>query len=110
MVRQRRLCCSQQGGDPLQSFMVDKDNGMFVSSVEVFFATKSSTIPVRAEIRNMINGYPGQEVLPFSVKYLNPDEVNVSTDGTVGTKFVFPSPVYLHEDTEYCVILVFRFI
>ena len=84
--------------------MVDKDNGMFVSSVEVFFATKSSTIPVRAEIRNMINGYPGQEVLPFSVKYLNPDEVNVSTDGTVGTKFVFPSPVYLHEDTEYCVI------
>ena len=93
------------GGDPLaQSFMVDKDNGMFVSSVEVFFATKSSTIPVRAEIRNMINGYPGQEVLPFSVKYLNPSEVNTSTDGTVGTKFVFPSPVYLHEDTEYCCI------
>lgn len=94
------------GGDPLaQSFMVDEDNGVFVSSVEVFFATKSSTIPVRAEIRNMINGYPGQEVLPFSVKYLNPDEVNISTDGTAGTKFVFPSPVYLHEDTEYCVIL-----
>ena len=23
----------------------------------------------------------------------------------MGTKFVFPSPVYLHEDTEYCVIL-----
>ena len=22
----------------------------------------------------------------------------------MGTKFVFPSPVYLHEDTEYCVI------
>ncbi len=94
------------GGDPLaQSFMVDEDNGVFVSSVEVFFATKSSTIPVRAEIRNMINGYPGQEVLPFSVKYLNPSEVNISTDGTAGTTFTFPSPVYLHEDTEYCVIL-----
>jgi hypothetical protein len=95
-----------KGTDPLaQSFMIDEDNGVFVSSVEVFFATKSSTIPVRAEIRNMINGYPGQEVLPFSVKYLNPSEVNISTDGTAGTTFTFPSPVYLHEDTEYCVIL-----
>ena len=105
-VNIRARQANMQTGDPLaQSFMVDKDNGMFVSSVEVFFATKSSTIPVRCEIRNMINGYPGTEVLPFSVKYLNPSEINTSTDGTTGTTFTFPSPVYLQEDTEYCLVL-----
>jgi len=93
------------GGDPLaQSFMVDIENGAFFSSVEIFFATKSSTVPVRCEIRNMINGYPGTDVVPFSTKYLNPSEITTSTDGSVATKFVFPSPVYLHEGTEYCVI------
>ena len=93
------------GGDPLaQSFMVDFENGAFFSSVEIYFATKSSTIPVRCEIRNMVNGYPGTDVVPFSTKYLNPSEITTSTDGSVATKFVFPSPVYLHEGTEYCVI------
>ena len=76
--------------------MVDKDNGMF-TSVEVFFATKSSTIPVRAEIRNMIN-FKGQEVFHSQ---LNIYIVNTSTDGT---DYLF-CVVYLHEDTEYCVIL-----
>ena len=52
--------------------------------VEVFFATKSSTIPVRAEIRNMINANYAEEFLPFSVKYLNPDDANVSTDLQTG--------------------------
>ena len=91
--------------DPLaQSFMIDIENGAFFSSVEIFFATKSSTVPVRCEIRNMVNGYPGTDVVPFSTKYLNPSEITTSTDGSVATKFVFPSPVYLHEGTEYCVI------
>ena len=105
-VNVRARPANMQNGDPLaQSFMVDKDNGMFVSSVEVFFATKSSTIPVRCEIRNMVGGYPGTEVLPFSVKYLNPSEINTSTDASTGTTFTFPSPVYLQEDTEYCLVL-----
>mgnify|MGYP003325524423 CR=1 FL=1 len=33
--------------DPVcQSFMVDQTNGIFVSSIEVFFATKASALPV----------------------------------------------------------------
>ena len=60
------------GNDPLaQSFIVDEEDGLFVTSLDVFFATKSSTIPVRCEIRNMVNGYPGQKIVPFSQKYLN---------------------------------------
>ena len=94
------------GGDPLaQSFVIDQPDGVFITSLDVYFASKSSTIPVRAEIRNMINGYPGATILPFAQKYLNPSSVNTSTDATTATTFTFDSPVYLQEGTEYCFVL-----
>ena len=103
----------QQGGnegdpqpDPLaQSFMIDSADGCFITSVDAYFATKSTTIPVKAELRNMVNGYPGNQVLPFGRKWLNPVDVNTSTDGTTATTFTFTSPVYLKEETEYCLVL-----
>ena len=93
-------------GDPLaQSFIIDDTDGVYITSLDAFFATKSATIPVRAEIRNMVNGYPGQKVIPFSQKYLNPGSVNTSTDGSTATTFTFNSPVYLQEGIEYCIVL-----
>ena len=93
-------------GDPLaQSFMVDVEDGIFITSLDAFFATKSSTLPVKAEIRNMVNGYPGPKVLPFAQKWLNASQVNTSADGSVATTFTFDSPVYLQEGIEYCIVL-----
>src|SRR6056300_1189098 len=92
--------------DPLaQSFLVEDEDGVFITSIDAFFATKSSTIPVKAEIRNMVNGYPGNKVLPFAIKWLNPSDVNTSTDGSTATTFTFDSPVYLKEKTEYALVL-----
>ena len=53
----------------------------------------------------MANGYPTNDVLPFAQKYLNPSSVNTSTDASTATTFTFPSPVYLQEGTEYCLVL-----
>ena len=92
--------------DPLaQSFVIEEDDGVFITSIDAYFATKSTTIPVKAEIRNMVNGYPGNQVVPFSVKWLNPSDINISTDGSTATKFTFDSPVYLKEKTEYALVL-----
>jgi hypothetical protein len=94
------------GGDPLaQSFIIDQEDGVFITSVNAYFATKSSTIPVRAEIRTMDNGYPSTKILPFAQKYLNPSSVNTSTDGSTATTFTFDSPVYLQEGREYVIVL-----
>ena len=93
--------------DRFYPIMVDEEGGIFATSVDAFFATKSSTIPVRAEIRTMVNGYPSQELLPFSQKYLNPGSVNTSTDGATATTFTFDSPVFLQEGLEYCLILYY---
>ena len=38
-------------GDPLaQSFIVDEEDGIFITSLDAFFATKSSTIPVKQKL------------------------------------------------------------
>jgi len=102
----RQLGGGGDNPDPLaQSFLIDDPEGIFVTSVDCFFATKSSTIPVKVQIRTMVNGYPSEELLPFAEKYLNPSSVNTSTDGTSATTFTFDSPVYLKEGTEYCLVL-----
>ena len=45
-------------GDPLaESFLIEADGGMFLTSIDLFFKTKSATLPVSVEIRNMVNGY-----------------------------------------------------
>ena len=82
--------------DPLaESFYVRESTGIFLTSVEVFFETKDEELPVTLQIRPMIAGSPSNVVVPFSEVTLIPDEVNLSLDGTVPTKFRFSSPVYL---------------
>jgi hypothetical protein len=94
------------GNDPLaQSFLVDEEDGIFITSIDAYFATKSENIPVKAEIRNMVNGYPGPKILPFGLKWINPNQVNTSADATVATTFTFDSPVYVQEGLEYCIVL-----
>lgn len=103
--------------DPLaQTFLIDQKGGCFLSKIDVFFATKDDKIPVMLELREVVNGYPGKRVLPFSRVTLKPEQVNISAntvaiDGVTVNKydtpttFTFPSPVYVEENTEYAVVL-----
>ena len=92
--------------DPLaQSFLVDRKGGVFLSSIDLFFKTKDKSMPVSVQIRNMVNGYPGQIVVPFSTKTLEPEDVNISEDGSTSTTFTFESPVFLDTGNEYCFVV-----
>ena len=93
--------------DPLaQTFLIDDVGGVFLTSLDIYFASKDDNIPVTLQIREVVNGYPGKTILPFSEKTLNPNQVSTSTDGTTATTFTFDSPVYLQENTEYCFVLL----
>jgi preprotein translocase subunit YajC len=93
-------------GDPLaQSFLVDAQGGMDMTSIDLFFATKDTFMPCSVQIRNMVNGYPGQIVLPFSDVTKNPEDINISADGSVKTTFTFESMVHLEQDMEYCFVV-----
>jgi hypothetical protein len=93
--------------DPLaQSFLVDKEGGIFTSSVEVYFGAKDISLPVTVQLRHMENGFPTQKILPFGEKTLAPASVNISADASSATKFSFDSPVYLESGREYCVVVM----
>ena len=94
--------------DPIaQSFFVGDASGVFITRCDVFFQTVDDTdIPVTIQIRPMQQGYPTEIVLPFSEVTLNPDEIQISDDGSIATPMRFKSPVYLEGGREYCVVLV----
>lgn len=102
--------CPTGYGDPLaQTFLVDSTeypNGIYLSSLDVFFKTKASNLPVYVQIRPTVNGYPSSSVvLPFSEVFKNPDQVNLSDDGQIATNFQFASPVYLQAG-EYAIVVL----
>lgn len=100
--------------DPLcQTFIVDKKGypeGIFVSSISLYFDTKDSNLPVTIQLRPTINGYPSPSVsFPFSTVTLMPSQVSTGYVGNsttpVATEFRFTSPVYL-EPGEYAIAIL----
>lgn len=104
--------------DPLgQSFLVDpraNPQGFHLSSVDVYFKSKSAIVPVTMEIRRTVNGYPESvRTIPFSECILNPEEVNIQGGGTSSTNdaiqpattFRFANPIHLTPG-EYAIVLV----
>ena len=93
--------------DPIcQSFLVDQTDGIFVTSVDLYFASKSSTLPATVQIRTMVNGYPTTEVLPFAEVAVASSDITTSTDASEKTTFTFPSPVFLANNTEYSICAI----
>jgi hypothetical protein len=116
--------------DPLaESFLISQTGGVYVTKIDVFFATADPNVPITMQIRAMDNGAPSQTVAPFSTKTLYPNNpilsaldangnmpavippysntvINVSDDASVATSFYFDCPVYLSDSTEYCFVLI----
>ena len=117
----------QEYRDPLaQTFLVgsarglnsfnDDENGAFITSVDLFFATvDSGNAPITVEIRTTEMGIPTLTVIGDPVT-LRPTDIvsgttttlreNVSTDGSVATNVKFPYPVFLPPGLEYAIVLM----
>ena len=93
--------------DPLaQSFYVEPDSGIFVTSIDLFFSTKDNNLPVTVQLRPMKLNTPSSEVYPFSEVVLEPGQINVSDDASIPTKVTFSSPVYLTGGTYHAICLL----
>lgn len=94
--------------DPLaQTILIEKEGGIFVTSLDLFFKTKAVKSPagVEVSIRTTQNGTPTQTVVPGTEVTLLPNQVNVSANASAGTNFPFDYPVYLQQDTEYAIVI-----
>ena len=103
--------------DPIaQSFQIQNSNGGFVTGIDVYFESKSTTVPIRLEVRPVENGVPSQEtIIEGSIVVLDPADV-VATDlnsnttmtdvRNAPTAFNFDAPLYLEGNTEYAFVLI----
>ena len=98
-----------------QTFHVDPNafpKGLFLRNVTLNFYSKDTKLPVKIQIRPVVNGFPSaSKVIPFSEVVKNPDKVQASTTAnaaiantTTRTTFTFDSPVYLTPD-EYALVI-----
>jgi hypothetical protein len=89
--------------DPIaQSFLVEYDN-TYVSAVGLYFKSKHSTLGITVELRDMVNGNPGNHV--FATKKLASGSVNVSDTGTAETVFTFENVLAYKKDEWYCYVI-----
>ena len=111
-----------RGRDPLaQTFFIKKgmgagSNSVYVSEVDVYFKRKPDQAAVggnptavlngvTVQIREVVNGYPTNQILPFSAVHKLPADVNVSEDASAATTFAFEAPVRLDVEKEYAIVV-----
>ena len=102
-------------GDPLaQSFVVD-ETGMFLSSLDLYFATKDNNIPITVQIRDVELGTPTNQVVqtyaevtldPTALDTDGTSVIKTSDDASLPTRFTFPSPIYLEAGREYALVIL----
>lgn len=93
--------------DPLaQSFYVEPESGIYVTSVDLFFYSKDDILPITIQLRPMQLGIPTQEVYPFSEVVLDPSDVQTSDSSAVPTRVTFNSPVYLAGGKFHSLVLL----
>lgn len=89
-----------------QSFYVEPDCGIFVTSIDLFFSTKDNELPLTVQLRPMKLGLPTSEVYPFSEVVLKPSDISTSDDASVATRVTFLSPVYLTGKQFHSIVLL----
>ena len=96
-----------------QSFAVEDPNGIFVTRLTLYFASKDDgNEHVSVEIRPMVNGAPDSiRMIDSAFVSLHPNQVNVVPSDTIasmranGTSFIFPEPIYLEGGAEYAFVI-----
>jgi len=97
--------------DPIaQTFYIRDDqgdaDGVFVSSIDLFFKRKSSKNPIKLYVTTQRNGYPDSSNIYTATNVtLNPADINVSDDASVPTTFTFNYPVYLQKGRGYAFVV-----
>jgi hypothetical protein len=108
--------CVKIPHDPVaQTFYIstqDHPDGVFVSSVDLFFKNRGELLPVEVQIRPVVNGAPSSNTLiPGATTTLDPEDVLISnlpntTNSSTNTRFTFSSPIYLNSGYEYAIVVI----
>jgi hypothetical protein len=105
---------TRRGKDPLAQTFFVKDSmtqdadALFLGRVDIYFKRKSQTNGVTVMIREVVNGYPAAEILPFAKKHIRANDpiLRVSDDASLATTIIFDAPVRLDAEKEYAIVVM----
>lgn len=84
--------------------------GLFITKLDIYFQSVSSTYGIELQIRTTENGYPTQERLPFASKVLLVNDAlnppTASNDASIPTTFIFDTPVFVQSNVSYAIVLI----
>ncbi len=93
------------GHDPVaQTFTVSSLGGAFITGVDMYFS-EAGNRPITVELRTTNNGVPSSKIIPLTETTLTPQQIKVSDDGSVATRFTFQAPVYLQDAETYALVV-----
>jgi hypothetical protein len=76
--------------------------GVFLSKLGLYFKSKSDSLGAQVFLVKLTNGLPDQDkILPNSLATLDPEDINVSENGSAETVFTFPQLQYLEAAQSY---------
>ena len=84
-----------------QTFLNSIDEGVFVTSIDLYFSAKDDTLPITIGLLEVKNDNSGSKILPFSCNKSRLQIFLYLQTQTRITKFTFPSPVYLRGGYKY---------
>ena len=84
----------------------DGVSGMYATRLELFFRKKSSSFGLQLNLVELSDGVPDMsKSVPNSAVIVKPENVTVSEDASAATKFYFPQPIFLEDDTRYAFVI-----
>lgn len=101
---------SVESYDPIaQTFLINEPTtvaGVHIDKIDLYFQKKDANLGIEIQIREVDNGFPTTNIVPFGRKLLESHQCVVSADASLATSFVFDSPVFLESNKEYCFVVI----
>lgn len=94
----------------IQTILVDSRHtsgmaGVYISRVDLYFAEKDEVGGVHLYMKNVENGIPLRDIIPYSSVIVKSEDITTSTDGSSATTFTFDAPIFLQEGKEYAFVI-----
>jgi hypothetical protein len=88
-----------------QAFFVSEKTGCFLTKIRLYVYNKSNQAPLKMQIRDIVNGYPGSDILDGSTVTILPADVTGSSTSLIPCDFVFDSPLFVEGERDYCIVI-----
>ncbi len=89
-----------------ESLLPGNVQGVYVTSLDLFFQQTDPVFGFTLMIREMVNGSPSPTIVNGSSVHVTPSQITVSPNASIPSNITFNEPVLLLSGTSYCFVIM----